>query len=189
MISSVPTGADHKGWAMVAPTHSLQGGMLKGTQIHHDITAKDSVIEFCIDSNGPHCGHLRRARIAVDRITPMHQKGLSVAGPGCVTFEPPAPAGRRDAAFPFSLDSNARLTFMMEAAGDIMRATIEAKALALLQSPGIAHPTISKIEFGRTGWVDILDDLKIWNAEPGGVNYLDRSDVVTVDIGTNAIYR
>ncbi len=40
------------------------------------------------------------------------------------------------------------------------------KPVAFLQSPGIAHPTKSKVEFGCMGIDGFFDDLKIWNAAP-----------------------
>ena len=50
--------------------------------------------------------------------------------------------------------------------GDTMRASIDGKPVAFLQSPGIAHPTESKVEFGCMGKDGCFDDLKIWSAEP-----------------------
>lgn len=54
---------------------------------------------------------------------------------------------------------------MLETVGDTMRATIDGKPVAFLQSPGIAHPMKSKVEFGCMGKDGFFDDLKIWNAE------------------------
>jgi hypothetical protein len=50
--------------------------------------------------------------------------------------------------------------------GDTMRASIDGKAVGFLQSPGIAHPTKSKVEFGCMGKDGFFDDLKVWSAEP-----------------------
>jgi hypothetical protein len=47
-----------------------------------------------------------------------------------------------------------------------LRASIDGKPAAFLQSPGIAHPTKSKVEFDCMGKDGYFDDLKIWNAEP-----------------------
>jgi len=47
-----------------------------------------------------------------------------------------------------------------------MRASVDGKAVAYLQLPGIAHPTKSRAEFGCMGKDGVLDDLKIWNVEP-----------------------
>lgn len=48
----------------------------------------------------------------------------------------------------------------------MLETSIDGKAVAFLQSPGIAHPTKSKVEFGCMGKDGFFDDLKIWNAEP-----------------------
>lgn len=47
-----------------------------------------------------------------------------------------------------------------------LRASIDGKPAAFLQSPRIAHPTKSKVEFGCMGKDGFFDDLKIWKAEP-----------------------
>lgn len=156
---------------------------VKGHQavIGNDIPTKDSVIEFRFKLgaaqsvtaeyddrkfNGSHYGHLCMARIAADKITLVDQKGLAVARPEGAKGEPPTPAGRKNVVFPLSLDPQTWHTFMLETVGDTMRATIDGKAVAFLQSPGIAHPTKSKVEFGCMGQGGFFDDLKVWNAEP-----------------------
>ena len=50
---------------------------------------------------------------------------------------------------------------MLETVGDTLRATIDGQPVAVLQSPGIAHPTKSKVEFGGMGQGGFFDDLKI----------------------------
>ena len=64
------------------------------------------------------------------------------------------------------LDPQTWHTFMLETVGTTLRASIDCKPVAYLQSPGIAHPTKSKVEFGCMGKDGFFDDLKIWNAEP-----------------------
>ncbi len=156
---------------------------MKGHQavIGNDIPTKDSVIEFRFQLggaqsvtaeyddrkfNGSHYGHICMARIAAKGITLTDQKGLAVARPEGATGEPPPPAGRKSVTFPLSLDPETWHTFMLETVGDTMRASIDGKPVAFLQSPGIAHPTKSKVEFGCMGKDGFFDDLKIWNAEP-----------------------
>jgi hypothetical protein len=149
--------------------------------IGNDIPTKDSVIEFRFKLggaqsvtaeyddrkfNGSHYGHICMARVAATFITLSDQKGLAEARPEGATGEPPKPAGMKSAKFPLSLDPEAWHTFMLETVGDSMRATIDGKAVAFLQSPGIAHPTKSKVEFGCMGKDGFFDDLKVWNAEP-----------------------
>ncbi len=155
---------------------------VKGHQavIGNDIPTKDSVIEFRFKLgsaqsvtaefddrkfNGSHYGHLCMARISANGITLTDQKGLAVARPEGATGEPPAPAGRKNVTFPLSLDPETWHTFMLETVSDTMRASIDGKPVAFLQSPGIAHPTKSKVEFGCMGKDGSFDDLKIWNAE------------------------
>ena len=156
---------------------------VKGHQavIGNDIPTKDSVIEFRFKLggaqsvtaeyddrkfNGSHYGHICMARIAATGVTLTDQKGLAVARPEGATGEPPTPAGRKNATFPLTLDAGTWHTFMLETVGDTMRASIDGKPVAFLQSPGIAHPTKSKVEFGCMGKDGYFDDLKIWNAEP-----------------------
>ena len=55
---------------------------------------------------------------------------------------------------------------MLESVGATICATIDGKPVAYLQSPGISHPTKSKVEFSCMGKDGFFDDLKIWNAEP-----------------------
>jgi hypothetical protein len=173
-----------KGMQMRFDTPAADGkAAVKGHQavIGNDIPTKDSVIEFRFKLggaqsvtaefddrkfNGSHYGHLCMARIAADKITLVDQKGLAVARPEGATGEPPTPEGRKNVVFPLSLDPQTWHTFMLETVGDTMRATIDGKAVAFLQSPGIAHPTKSKVEFGCMGKDGFFDDLKIWNAEP-----------------------
>jgi hypothetical protein len=156
---------------------------VKGHQavIGNDIPTKDSVIEFRFKLggaqsvtaeyddrkfNGSHYGHLCMARIAATGITLSDQKGLAVARPEGATGEPPPPAGRKNVTFPLTLGPETWHTFMLETVDDTMRASIDGQPVAFLQSPGIAHPTKSKVEFGCMGKDGFFDDLKIWNAEP-----------------------
>lgn len=106
------------------------------------------------------------ARIAADKIILVDQKGLAVARPAGATGEPPTPAGRKNATFPITLDTATWHTFMMETVGDTTPASIDGKAVAFLQSAGIAHPTKAKVEFACMGKDGYFDDLKIWNVEP-----------------------
>ncbi len=175
-----------KGTQMRYDTPAADGKpAVKGHQavIGNDIPTKDSVIEFRFKLggaqsvtaefddrkfNGSHYGHLCMARIAADKITLVDQKGLAVARPEGAKGEPPPPAGLKHVIFPLSLDTENWHTFMLETVNDTMRASIDGKPVAFLQSPGIAHPTKSKVEFGCMGKDGFFDDLKIWNAEPSG---------------------
>ena len=156
---------------------------VKGHQavIGTDVPTKDSVIEFRFRLggaqsvtaefddrafNGSHYGHLCMARISAKSVILTDQKGLAVARPAGATGEPPPPAGRKNATFPVEIDPEQWHTFALETVGDAMRASVDGKVVAYLQSPGIAHATKSKVEFGCMGKDGFLDDIKIWNAEP-----------------------
>jgi hypothetical protein len=156
---------------------------VKGHQavIGNDIPTKDSVIEFRFRLggaqsvtaefddrafNGSHYGHLCMARISAKSVILVDQKGLAVARPAGATGEPPPPAGRKNVTFPVEIDPESWHTFALETVGDAMRASVDGKAVAYLQSPGIAHATKSKVEFGCMGKDGFLDDVKIWNAAP-----------------------
>ncbi len=158
---------------------------VKGHQavIGNDLPTKDSVIEFRFRLggaqsvtaefddrafNGSHYGHLCMARISAKAVILVDQKGLAVARPEGATGEPPPAAGRKNATFPVEIDPEQWHTFVLETVGDAMRASVDGKAVAYLQSPGIAHPTKSKVEFGCMGKDGLFDNLKIWNAEPSG---------------------
>ena len=72
----------------------------------------------------------------------------------------------RSATFPVTIEQNTWYTAVVETVGDALRVTLDGKPVAFLKSPGIAHPTKSKIEFGCAGKDGYIDDVKIWNAEP-----------------------
>jgi hypothetical protein len=175
-----------KGMQMRFDTPAKDGKpAVKGHQavIGNDIPTKDSVIEYRFrlgtaqsvtaeyddrKFNGSHYGHICMARIAANGLSLVDQKGLAVARPEGATGEPPTPAGRKNVTYPLNLDPNTWHTFMLETVGDTMRASIDGKPAAFLQSPGIAHPTKSKVEFGCMGQGGLIDDLKVWSAEPAG---------------------
>ncbi len=155
---------------------------VKGHQavIGSEVKTKDSVIEFRFklggaqsvtaefddrNFNGSHYGHICMARVAADKVILVDQKGLAVARPEGATGEPPPPAGRKNVTFPVQIDPATWHTFALETVGDAMRASVDGKPVAFLQSPGIAHATKSKVEFGCMGKDGFFDDLKIWNAE------------------------
>ena len=72
----------------------------------------------------------------------------------------------RSVTYPVQLESNTWYTLVVETVDDQMRVTIDGKPVAYLKSSGIAHPTKSKIELGVAGKDGLIDDIKVWNAEP-----------------------
>jgi len=163
---------------------------VKGHQavIGTDVPTKDSVIEFRFRLGGArsvtaefddraftgsHYGHICMARIGAQGIILTDQKeGGAKNEIQAMANDPAKKAERakllagRSVTFPLQLDADAWHTFVLETVGDTMRASIDGKPVAFLQSPGIAHPTKSKVEFGCMGKDGFLDDVKIWNAEP-----------------------
>ena len=163
---------------------------VKGHQavIGTDVPTKDSVIEFRFrlagaqsvtaefddrKFTGSHYGHICMARIAAKSIILTDQKeGGAKNEIQAMANDPSKKAERaklmagRSATFPLELDAEAWHDFTLETVGNTMRATIDGKPVAFLKSPGIAHATKSKVEFGCMGKDGFFDDLKIWNAEP-----------------------
>ena len=155
--------------------------------IGSDVPTKDSVIDvrFRLGGaqsvtaefddrafTGSHYGHICMARIGAQGIILTDQKeGGAKNEIQAMANDPAKKAERakllagRSVTFPLQLDADAWHMFTLETAGDAMRASVDGKAVAYLQSPGIAHATKSKVESGCTGKDGFPDDVKIWNAE------------------------
>lgn len=152
-----------------------------------DVPTRDSVVEvkFRFDGamfvsvefddrnfTGAHYGHISFARVTPTSVVIADQKEGSMRNDiYAMNIDPARKAERakllegRSATFPAKISSGEWHTLVVETAGDEMRASVDGKPAAFLKSPGIAHPTKSKIELGcggRSGW---FDDIKIWNAE------------------------
>lgn len=163
---------------------------VKGHQavIGSDVPTKDSVIEFRFKLagatgislefddrkfTGSHYGHICFARVTPRNVQVADQKEGSMRNDIYAMTDPAQKAERakllkgRSATFPNKLDKpDDWHTMTVETVGDEMRVSIDGKAVAYLKSPGIAHPTKSKIEFGCMGKDGYIDDVKIWDAEP-----------------------
>jgi hypothetical protein len=68
--------------------------------------------------------------------------------------------------YPAKLEPGKTYTLGVETVGDEMRVTIDGTPAAYFKSPGIGHPTKSKIELGVAGKSGWFEDIKVWNAEP-----------------------
>lgn len=155
--------------------------------IGNDIPTKDSVIEFRFKFagatavsaefddrkfTGSHYGHICFARITPKSIILADQKEGSMRNDVYAMTDPTQKAEKakllagRSATFPIDIDAEKWHTLVLETVDDTMRATLDGKPVAFLKSPGIAHPTKSKIELGCAGKDGYFDDIKIWNAEP-----------------------
>jgi hypothetical protein len=153
-----------------------------------DIPTKDSVVEvkFKFDGGsfvsvefddrnytGAHYGHICFARVTPTSVTIADQKEGSMRNDIYAMSSDPTKKDERNkllagksATFPVKLENGKWYTLVVETVGDSMRASIDGKAVAFLKSPGIAHPTKSKIELGCGGKDGWFDDIKVWAAEP-----------------------
>ena len=152
-----------------------------------EVPTKDSVIELRFKFagatalsaefddrkfTGSHYGHICRCVINRKDVTLREEKEGSMRND---IYAMPNDAGHREertkllkgsfVVYPLKLEADTWHTLQLETVGDEMRATIDGKPAAYLKSPGIAHPTKSKVEFGCAGKDGYFDDIKIWNAE------------------------
>lgn len=153
-----------------------------------DVPTSDSVVQVKIrfdgamrlsvefdDRNftGSHYGHICAAQVGLTSVTLIDQREGSMRNDIYETRNDPAKKQERaklligrSATFPAKLESGKWYDLVVETAGDTMRVTIDGQPMAILKSPGIAHPTKSKLEFGVAGKDGLFDDLKVWNAAP-----------------------
>lgn len=154
-----------------------------------ELPTKDSVVECRIrfegakvidvefddrKFTGSHYGHLCRAQVRLDRVTILDERDGSQSN--ALIELRKDPAANRDAirkllrehsaSFPAELEDGKWYDLVVETVGDEMRVTIDGKPAGYLKSPGIGHPTKSKIELGVGGKDGWFDDIKVWNAEP-----------------------
>jgi hypothetical protein len=122
---------------------------------------------------GSHYGHICFCRVTPKSVTVADQKEGSMRNDIYAMTDPSQKAEKakllkgRAATFPLKLDKPEDWhTLTVETVGDEMRACVDGKPAAYLKSPGIAHPTKSKIELGCGGKDGYFDDVKVWNAEP-----------------------
>jgi hypothetical protein len=152
-----------------------------------DVPTKDSVVELKFKFagatavsvefddrkfTGSHYGHICFARVTPKSVIIADQKEGSMRNDVYAMTQPSEKEERnkllkgRSASFPVKLEQDKWYTLEVETVGDEMRASIDGKPVAYLKSPGIAHPTKSKLEFGCQGKDGYFDDIKIWDAEP-----------------------
>jgi hypothetical protein len=152
-----------------------------------DVPTKDSVIEFKFKFSGAtsvsaefddrkytgsHYGHICYVRMTPKSVILEDQKEGSMRNDIYAMTDPAQKEEKkklmegRHVSFPVALESEKWYTMDLETVGDEMRASLDGKPVAFLKSPGIAHPTKSKVEFGCGGKDGFFDDIKIWTAEP-----------------------
>ena len=153
-----------------------------------EIPTQDSIVEVRIKFEGAtmidvefddrkytgcHYGHICRAQARLDGVTIIDEKEGSMRNDIYEMKKDPSKKEEvakllvgRSAKYPVKLERGTWYTFTVETVGDEMRASIDGKPVAYLKSPGIGHPTKSKIELGVAGKDGFFDDIKVWNAEP-----------------------
>ncbi|HVR83451.1 MAG TPA: hypothetical protein VMU54_04015 [Planctomycetota bacterium] len=153
-----------------------------------EVPTKDSVVEVRIKFEGAtmidvefddrkytgcHYGHICRAQVRLNGVTIVDEKEGSMRNDIYEMKKDPAKKAEvakllvgRSATYPVKLEPSTWYTLVVETVGDEMRASIDGKPAGYLKSPGIAHPTKSKIELGVAGKDGYFDDIKVWNADP-----------------------
>lgn len=118
-----------------------------------------------------HYGHLFRAQFRTNGVTLMDEREGSqnlavkalLADPATKAEGDKRMAGKH-LQFPVAIPEDGWHTAVVEVFWGQMRVLVDGKPVAYMRSPGIGHPTKSKIEFGVAGKVGFFSDLKIWNA-------------------------
>ncbi|HEX8911561.1 MAG TPA: hypothetical protein VF796_04305 [Humisphaera sp.] len=155
-----------------------------------DVPTKDSVVEVKMRFEGAtmmdvefddraykgsHYGHLCRAQVKLTGVTLVDEREGSqneeikaMRADPAKKAEVAARMKGKSATFPLpeKLEPGKWYTVVVETVGDEMRVTIDGKPAGYLKSPGIGHPTKSKIELGVAGKDGLFDDIKVWSAEP-----------------------
>lgn len=156
--------------------------------IGSEVPTKDSVVEFKFrfegastiyaefddrKYTGSHYGHICRVILSLKEVKMGDDKDGAMRNDIYEMSKDPTKKEERakllvgkTATFPVKLEAHKWYTLVWETVGDTMRATIDGKPVAFFKSPGIAHPTKSKIELGVSGHDGYFDDIRIWNAEP-----------------------
>lgn len=154
-----------------------------------DLPTKDSVVEVKMKFagatlmdvefddrkfTGSHYGHLCRAQVKLTGVTLIDERDggqneeiKAMRADPAKKAEVAARMKGKSATFPFAtkLEAGKWYTVVVETIGDEMRVTVDGKPAGYLKSPGIGHPTKSKIELGVAGKDGLFDDIKVWNAE------------------------
>lgn len=153
-----------------------------------EVPTKDSVIEAKIrfdgatmidiefddrQYKGAHYGHLCRAQIYLDRVTILDEREGTQNNKVVELKKDPEKnqaeikqvIAAHTVRYPAKLEPGKTYTIGVETVGEEMRVTIDGAPAAYFKSPGIGHPTKSKIELGVAGKSGWFEDIKVWNAE------------------------
>ncbi len=177
------------------PTKDGKGVIKAHAAVHGlNVPTKDSVVEVKVrfdgatmidvelddrDYKGAHYGHICRAQLRLD---PKTGKGTAVIidekegnmrnDIRAMKDDPSKKAEMakllvgRSANFPAEVTPGKWHALVVEIVGDQIRVVLDGKPVGYLKSPGIAHATKSRFEFGVAGQGGAFDDLKVYAATP-----------------------
>ncbi len=177
------------------PTKDGKGVIKAHAAVHGlNVPTKDSVVEVKVrfdgatmidvelddrDYKGAHYGHICRAQLRLD---PKTGKGTAVIidekegnmrnDIRAMKDDPSKKAEMakllvgRSANFPAEVTPGKWHALVVEIVGDQIRVVLDGKPVGHLKSPGIAHATKSRFEFGVAGQGGAFDDLKVYAATP-----------------------
>jgi hypothetical protein len=177
------------------PTKDGKGVIKAHAAVHGlNVPTKDSVVEVKVrfdgatmidvelddrEYKGAHYGHICRAQLRLD---PKTGKGTAVIidekegnmrnDIRAMKDDPSKKAEMakllvgRSANFPAEVTPGKWHALVVEIVGDQIRVVLDGKPVGYLKSPGIAHSTKSRFEFGVAGQGGAFDDLKVFAATP-----------------------
>lgn len=181
-------------WKTVIPTFTAKDGVLKGEQTRDDHGAvgrvhrpmKDVVVEFRFQLDGStgfnavfddqkfkgsHAGHICRVafaptviRLGDDKEGVMRNDIFEMRKDPARKAEADRLLTGRSTSVPARFEQKKWYRLVIEIVSDRMRVTLDGKAVAFLQSPGIAHETKSSFHFTVNGAGVLFDDVRIWRA-------------------------
>ncbi|MFM9001245.1 MAG: hypothetical protein ACKORB_06425 [Opitutia bacterium] len=177
------------------PTKDGKGVIKAHAAVHGlNVPTKDSVVEVRVrldgatmmdvelddrEYKGAHYGHLCRAQLRLDpktgkgSVVIIDEKEGGMRNDIRAMKDDPSKKAEmtkllvgRSASFPAEVVRGKWHTLVVEIVGDQIRVVLDGKPAGYLKSPGIAHATKSRFEFGVAGQGGEFDDLKVYAASP-----------------------
>lgn len=182
-------------WRVTTPTFVIADGVMKGSQTKEEhgavarvnVGKKDLVIDFkfrlmgashvnavCNDRayKDSHGSHICRVAIQPDQIFIGDDKERTSKAIEAMRKDPTRKAevqkliAGRSVSVPFKFEPDRWYQMSMEIVGDEMRVSVDDKPVGYLKSSGIDHPVKSDFHFTVVGKDALIDDMKIWVAQP-----------------------
>lgn len=177
------------------PTKDGKGVIKAHAAVHGlNVPTKDSVVEVKVrfdgatmmdvelddrEYKGAHYGHLCRAQLRIDpksgkgSVVIIDEKEGGMRNDIRAMKDDPSKKAEvakllvgRSATFPADVVQGKWHALTVEIVGDQIRVVLDGKPVGYLKSPGIAHATKSRYEFGVAGQGGSFDDLKVYAASP-----------------------